>query len=120
MARLEVWRQPKGGHAAVVILSRRNLLTLLHKLDMPGSLRMFMNGDCWVDGEQVEPGVETGRWLLVLRCEDDLEHYARRKDGPGPMHPDTEAFVTERGGVAGEGAIVPGFGYVHRRQRHDD
>lgn len=115
MARLEL-EERAGVICAVVTLSRRNLLTLLHKLDMPESKRTFVNNDCWVAGEQAP----AGELLLVLRCEDDPEHYAKREAGPGPMHPDTEVFVTGRGGVAGDGAIVPGFGVVRPGQRTND
>src|ERR1700704_4057384 len=91
-----------------VVLSRRNLLTLLHKLDMPGSMRQIENNDCWEDAIQTPwyPGEErdTGlpRTLLVLRCEDDDEHYAKRAAGPGPMHPATERFLTEHGAAPPE------------------
>ena len=95
-----------------VVLSRRNLLTLLHKLDMPGSARMITNNDCWEDGEQTPyyPGEEQAshlaRTTLVLRCEDDAEHYAKRPVGPGLMHPATEQFVHDHGGAPGE---LPGL-----------
>lgn len=85
-----------------VVLSRRNLLALLHKLDMPGSARQLENNDCWEDGRQTPyyPGEELGsdlpRTVLVLRCEDDEEHYGKREAGPGAMHPETEAFLVER------------------------
>lgn len=107
MARLHIMNFPIERRVEVT-LSRRNLLTLLHKLDMPGSGRQIHNGDCFEDGRQTpwEPGEEAlsdlRRTVLVLRCEDDDEHYARRSDPPGLMHPDTERFVREHGGVAGE------------------
>lgn len=84
MARLEL-----EGPAVVVTLSRRNLLALLHKLDWPPSVRTLVNGDCYRDGQPVDDV------LLVLRCEDDAEHYARRPDPPGRMHPYTEASIAE-------------------------
>ena len=89
--------------AIEVTLSRRNLLALLHKLDAPWSARTIMNGDCWEDGEQTPyPGEATESTLpptlLVLRAEEDTEHYAARPDPPGDMHPATEAYIRERGG----------------------
>ena len=67
----------KGG----IILSRRNLLSLLHKLDKPGSAR------CLVDGR-------SGFCVIV---EKDPIHYQGRT--PGEMTPDTEEFVKAHGGV---------------------
>lgn len=84
MARLEL-----DGNLVIVTLSRRNLLALLHKLDWPPSARMILNGDCYRDGDPIDDV------LLVLRCEDDEEHYARRPAPPGPMHPYTEASIAE-------------------------
>jgi hypothetical protein len=91
-----------------VTLSRRNLLTLLHKLDMAGSRRQIENNDCWEDGVQTpwypheQDSSVLARTTLVLRCEDDDEHYAKRPVGPGPMHPLTEAFVQQYGGAGCE------------------
>jgi hypothetical protein len=107
MARLHIMNLD-GERRVEVILSRRNLLTLLHKLDMPGSMRQIENNDCYEDGVQTPfyPGEEEcsdlPRTTLVLRCEDDEEHYAKRPAGPGLMHPATEAFVQEQGGTCGE------------------
>jgi hypothetical protein len=104
MARLQIMHF-EGGRRVEVILSRRNLLTLLHKLDMPGSMRQIENNDCWEDGVQTpfypggEESNELPRTTLVLRCEDDEEHYTKRPAGPGLMHPATERFVLERGGA---------------------
>jgi hypothetical protein len=67
-----------------VTLSRRNLLALLQKLEMEGSARTLISDNC-------PPGLE-----LVVRAEDDEEHYAERAEPPGPMHPRTEAFIRER------------------------
>jgi hypothetical protein len=80
------------GPVAHVALCRRNLLALLHKLDMPGSARTLYAD--MPDGSR-----------LVVTCEDDAEHYAGRVP-PGPLHPVTEAFVHARddagpGGIAG-------------------
>jgi hypothetical protein len=84
MARLEL-----TPGVVTVTLSRRNLLALLQKLDWPDSARTITNGDCYRDGLPVD------NVLLVLRGEDDDEHYARRQEPPGPMHPLTEVFIVE-------------------------
>jgi len=63
-----------------VILSRRNLLALLTKLDMPGSQRTIYKDSVYVTAE------------------DDVKHYGDRQ--PGPMHPMTETMVLQ---VDGEG-----------------
>ena len=99
MARTELTiTQDKTGEVfdidVVVTLSRRNLLALLHKLDMEGSARTIQNNDTYLNGVST-PGI-----ILTLRCEDDDEHYSKRieKYGvgsrPGEMHPDTEAFIS--------------------------
>jgi hypothetical protein len=75
-----------------VRLSRRNLLTLQHKLDMPGSQRRILSPDCFLDD------VPADCLLLVLEAEDDLEHYGRRESPPGAMHPASETFVRTHGG----------------------
>lgn len=75
---------------AKVTLSKRNLLTLLHKLEMPGSARRIENNVVYVDGELND------EIMLVLCCEDDETHYADpdRLGGPaGRMHPESEAYV---------------------------
>ena len=91
MARLEISNAEVGAHV-VVTLSKRNLLALLHKLELAGSSRTLVNGDCHVDG-QLALGV-----LLVLRAEDDEEHYAKRPTPPGTMHPATESAIRAGGG----------------------
>lgn len=109
MARLEIG--PYAGAAkgitreVRVALSRRNILALLHKLDMPGSNRQIENNHVKIDGELSEDTI------LVLTCEDDFEHYANSERGlmmghAGELHPDTEQFVTDNGGQAGMGPIV--------------
>ena len=60
-----------------VKLSRRNLLSLLHKLEMPGSHRTI---------------IKPGNILVMAEC--DEAHYAGR-EAPGPMIPETEAFVSD-------------------------
>jgi hypothetical protein len=77
----------RGGQVAVVTLSRRNLLALLHKLELPGSARAMLCHDC-PEG-----------WMLELRVESDEDHYGGRPFPPGEMHPETEAFVADRAQV---------------------
>lgn len=59
-------------------LSRRNLICLLHKLDMQGSARSIIKPCGDID-------------VLVV-AEDDEMHYNRP---PGAMHPETEAFIAD-------------------------
>ena len=93
MARLRIRLDGEGRpKAAFVTLSRRNLLALLHKLDMPGSARMLRNGNVEIDGDYAPD------FAFVLRCEPDAEHYAKRPDPPGAMHPSTESFIHSEGG----------------------
>lgn len=60
-----------------VVLSRKNLLALLTKLDQPGSY-------CTIE----QP---TAFGALFVSSEPDVEHYRDRE--PGPMHPVTEAAI---------------------------
>ena len=62
-----------------VALSRRNLLALLHKMEMPGSERTI-----------IKP-TPTGQ--VIVSAVTDEEAYRNR--APGPMHPATEAFIIE-------------------------
>jgi len=110
MARLHIMNFERERRVEVT-LSRRNLLALLHKLDMPGSVRQLENTDCYEDGVPTslplgEDQAQLPPTTLVLRCEDDDEHYARRVLGPGFMHPETERFVKERGGAPGEVLVI--------------
>ena len=59
-----------------VTLSRRNLLTLLAQLDIPGSQRTI-----------IKPGG------IVVTAESDEVVYAGRQ--PGRMHPQIEALIDE-------------------------
>jgi hypothetical protein len=71
---------------AEVVLSRRNLLALVHKLDMPGSARTL-------ETDADAPA----RWKLRVRGENDAEHYHHRGSRPpGRMHGDTEQFIADR------------------------
>jgi hypothetical protein len=95
MARLRLRLGEDGlPHVALVTLSRRNLLALLHKLDMPGSARMLENTDVEIDGRYAEG------FHFVIHAEDDPEHYRARIEPPGPLHPQTELFVSEQGGAS--------------------
>lgn len=92
MARLDL--EPS---CVVVTLSRRNLLALLHKVDWPGSARTIVNNDCYWNGLPID-GL-----TLVLRVEDDDEHYRRRAEPPGHMHPRTEVFILDHRSCQGRG-----------------
>lgn len=96
MARLEIedYDGPETGYRRQVriAISRRNLQSLLHKLDMEGSARRIENNHVKIDGELV------GDVMLVLTAEDDYEHYAHVERGAamgyaGAMHPETEAYI---------------------------
>jgi hypothetical protein len=89
MARLNIINGEKT--TVEVLLSRRNLLTLLQKLEMRGSYCGITNNDTFEDGEPTT-GVE-----LVLIAEEDEPHYARRELGPGEMHPTTEMVIQAQG-----------------------
>lgn len=65
-----------------VTLSRRNLLALLHKLEMAGSHRMI--------GKELANGL-----TLTIKAEEDEESYQERE--PGRMHPETEKFILKNG-----------------------
>lgn len=109
MARLHIMNF-EAERRVEVTLSRRNLLALLHKLDMPSSARQIENNDCYEDGVQTSSALGEDRTIspttLVLRCEDDDEHYAKRALGPGVMHPDTERFVQRSGGSPGQVLVI--------------
>lgn len=88
MARLEIDTKGRrsNAYAYTFTLSRRNLLTLLHKLDMPGSARTITNRYIYVDGVLVNA-------ICVIKCENDFEHYGERGEAPGTMHIDSEEFI---------------------------
>jgi hypothetical protein len=65
-----------------VTLSRRNLLSLLAKVDGHPAVS---SGAIIFPGTGAEP-------TLVVVSESDSVHYAKRT-GPGPMHPATEAWI---------------------------
>lgn len=76
----------------VIVLSRRNLLALLAKLDDPMSSRTLIGpGNC-----------------AAVRAEEDSVHYAhesRKGNGPGRMHPDVEEFIAQYGATVGSTPI---------------
>lgn len=67
------------GQKIEVVLSERNLLSLLVKLYQPESLRTL---ERWSADFQ---------HILSMRVETDKEHYGDRK--PGPRSPETERIV---------------------------
>jgi hypothetical protein len=69
----------------IVVLSERNLLSLLHKLVMPGSAREIIK---WSEDQS---GVGLPSEQIAIRVSTDEEVYGERR--PGEMHPDTERFV---------------------------
>jgi hypothetical protein len=75
----------------IVTLSRRNLLTLLHRLDVPGEIR---GRDSYLDGVPID-------FTVILRAEEDEPHYARRiamfgeSAAAGSLRDHTKAFVDE-------------------------
>jgi len=85
--KLLVGRTESGRPAVAVTLSRRNLLTLLAKLDTAGSKRTLLKGE-EVLGEL---------WILAVIVEEDDEHYDGRAEPPGRMHEITEAFIRRAG-----------------------
>jgi len=70
-----------------VKLSRRNLLSLLHKLEMPGSRRTII--------KQIDLNSPVGTEAdeIAVVAVTDEECYAGRD--PGAMQPETEQFVTD-------------------------
>ncbi len=87
------------GTVGRVVLSRRNLESLLAKLDghPPGSACTIM------------APAQYGRWYVV--AEEDELHYANRDreagDRAGRMHPDTEAVIRSRICCRTDGASAP-------------
>lgn len=63
-----------------VTLSKRNLLSLLTKLDMQGSHRTIFT-------------LDNPHAVLVVTAETDEQHYGDREYPPGEMHPQTEADI---------------------------
>lgn len=78
-----------------VRLSRRNVLSLLSKLEQPGSARTIVQRGAYVYGVLQE------ELILAVQVEPDELHYAGRVP-PGEMSPETERFVASR--TPGNGA----------------
>ena len=68
----------------VVALSRRNLLTLLAKLDGHPPQSACAIAQAGIDGP-----------ALLVTAEDNEKHYGSRAAPPGPMHAETEAWLKE-------------------------
>ena len=91
---------------AEVVLSRRNLVSLLAKVDgrPPHSARTL---------EKFEEGGD----VLVVKAETDDEHYSDRGYPPGPMHHDTETAIKPDPPCSGSGYAhkphgdCPGYTY---------
>lgn len=66
-------------------LSKRNLLALLHKLEMEGSARTLQTTNWYYMDKRVDGHV------MEVCVEPDDEHYRERT--PGPMHISTERFI---------------------------
>lgn len=74
-----------------VVLSKRNLLALLAKVDDPDSAKtIFMESAA--DGK-----------TLWVRVEPDIVHYEDRPYGPGRMHHKAEKFIEEVTGIKHRG-----------------
>ena len=67
-----------------ITLSRRNLLTLLAKLDGYPSKSAC---SIYLPGEGFDP-------TIFVHAEPDEVHYGTRPEPPGAMHPDTEARLS--------------------------
>jgi len=70
------------GMTTQVTLSRRNLLTLLAKLDG----KPFKSA-CTITK------TDDGDHLLIVKAEENEAHYSARGYGPGEMHPETEQAI---------------------------
>lgn len=79
--------------SGAIVLSRRNILALLHKLDMKDSERTIAKAV--EDTTELENHL--ARWgTIVVKCEDDDEHCSGKEFGR--MHPETEAFIKNHRG----------------------
>lgn len=63
-----------------IVLSERNLLTLLYKLGVEGSQRTLIKR-------------VSGQHDLAVKVEHDAVHY--QEEAPGPMRPEIERFILE-------------------------
>ena len=72
-----------GYGTITVVLSRRNLLTLLTKLDVEWSEKTIHSMNAFNhEGEPIHD------LSVYVKAEGDYEHYGDRT--PGPVHPETE------------------------------
>ena len=69
------------GPAAVVLISERNLVTLLHKLGLAGSSHCIRGDDC------------PSGWALLVIAQSDQQHYDGRPEPAGPMLAPTELAI---------------------------
>lgn len=81
-----------------VVLSRRNLLALLHKVDQEWSKKTLTNDYIYLEGELLD--VDTVDF--VIQAEPDADHYVQRS-APGRMHPESETFIATQMGIPREG-----------------
>ena len=85
--RTETYQRGDGEWVTHVYLSRRNLLSLLAKLDGAPATSV-----CTLVGPVFYP-------ITIVTAEEDGAHYAhesRDDEPPGPLHPATEAAVARR------------------------
>lgn len=76
-----------------VTLSRRNLQSLLVKLDQPWSRRAILSKNVHNELGELVAGL-----VLVVQAQEDEPHYSSREEPPGPMHPATEWALRRRNG----------------------
>lgn len=69
------------GAVITIVLSKRNLLTLLNKVEDEESAKTLVKNE--------------GHIKLVVRVEDDFTHYHNRPEGgPGKVHPKHDPSLT--------------------------
>lgn len=83
---VDVSQDRDGEWITEVVLSRRNVLSLLAKLDgyPAGSAATLISSD--------------DQPTVIVHAEEDKLHYAKMGRAPGPMHPTTEQAIGWRGG----------------------
>lgn len=87
--RLEIETSENNQQIVRVILSRRNLMALLDKLDWNDSAcTIFGSHSIFVDGVKQE----SNHISLFVSAENNDDHYVNREH-PGVMHPATEATI---------------------------
>ena len=78
----------RGGHV-LVVLSRHNVLSLLHKLTVAGVVPTRARGNSNVNGEPT-----TEMWVVV-QVEDDEQHSGAESATSSRMRPSTERALAE-------------------------